>query len=543
MTEQFPIWTTTVGDTITATVRRAVEKFGDKQFLDFLGSTYSYKDLDRESSRMANGLAALGVSKGQTVVCLLDNSDQFVFLWLGIMKLGAICVPVNTAYKGEYLRHQVADAGASVIVAETDYAERIVGISHDLPEMATLVFRGEAPSGEPAGKKMVPFDTLLVDDTTLPVVDIAPSDLAFLIYTGGTTGPSKGCMISHNYACVLSHQIGVGTGRHEGSRSWTSLPMFHFNAFTNTFICTLQHGASCALYPRFSVSNFWPEIERTQSNDAILLGSMFAMILNASPCEAEERWRGKLVTIGGAPFPSPYMKAWKERFKSHYTVCPGYGFTEASLVTLVSAEDSHLAAPDSSGRLNKWFDVRIVDDEDREVPVGTPGEIIVRPRMPNVMFDGYWRRPAETLRIMKDLWLHTGDIGKFDEDGWFFFVDRKKDYLRRRGENISSFEVENVFRKHPEIDDIAAHAVISDMGEDDLKITVVLKAEATVTEEALFHWSADKMPYFAVPRFIEFRDHLPKSPVGRVLKYELRDQGVTPQTWDQEKAGVTIKKR
>jgi crotonobetaine/carnitine-CoA ligase len=159
------------------------------------------------------------------------------------------------------------------------------------------------------------------------------------------------------------------------------------------------------------------------------------------------------------------------------------------------------------------------------------------------MFAGYWKRPEETLKLMNDLWFHTGDIGQFDEDGFFYFVDRKKDYLRRRGENISSFEVESVFRQHPAIEDIAAHAVLSDLTEDELKVTAVLRQGAELTEKELCLWSSEQMPYFAVPRYIEFRSDLPRSPVGRVLKYVLRDEGVTERTWDREAAGIQISKR
>jgi crotonobetaine/carnitine-CoA ligase len=175
-----------------------------------------------------------------------------------------------------------------------------------------------------------------------------------------------------------------------------------------------------------------------------------------------------------------------------------------------------------------------VDDNGNECPTGTAGEVIVRPCKPHVMFSGYYRQPEATLKAFEDLWFHTGDVGRFDEDGFFFFVDRKKDYMRRRGENISSYELENAFRKHPAIEDLAAHAVLSDMSEDDVKVTVVLKPGASVTEAELCRWSIDRLPFYAVPRFVEFRDDLPRNPLGRVLKYQLRDEGVTATTWDRE---------
>src|SRR5690606_17877617 len=218
-----------------------------------------------------------------------------------------------------------------------------------------------------------------------------------------------------------------------------------------------------------------------------------------------------------------------------------FGLTEATFIT--STPPDMTAPLGSSGRRNADFDVRIVDDEDRELPPGVPGEIIVRPRRPHIMFEGYWRRPDATAAVMRNLWFHTGDIGKFDEDGWFWFVDRKKDYLRRRGENVSSFELERTFRAHPDIAEVAVHAVASEHTEDDIKVTAVRTSAGTVTEEQLCRWSLDKLPYFAVPRYIEFRDELPRNATGKILKYQLREEGVTAATWDIEQSSVVVSKR
>jgi carnitine-CoA ligase len=535
-----PLWETRNQDTINDLLRRAVSDNPDRPFLDFLGDVYSVGEIDLNARRLANGLKTLGVDKGHTVATILDNSVEAIYIWLAINKLGAISVPINTAYKGEYLRHQLSDSGAAVVIAEADYAERVGAIADGLPEMQSLVFRGELSQLPPIKQRTLHWQEIVSDNETDPDVAVGPGDLAMLIYTGGTTGPSKGCMVSHNYACNLAEIVSDGTGRDENTISWTALPLFHFNAVCNV-LCDLKHGGRMALYPRFSVSNFWPEIERTGANYVTLLGSMFPMLLTAPDNEAEQRCHGQLAIVGGAPFPEKLQQAWKQRFGAKHTLCPGFGLTECSLVTSISFHDK--AKPDSSGTRNDCFDVRIIDDDGNEVPNGTPGEVIIRPLKPNVMFEGYWRRPEETLGLMKNLWFHTGDIGQFDEDGFFYFVDRKKDYLRRRGENISSFEVESVFRQHPAIEDLAAHAVLSDLTEDELKVTAVLRQDAKVSEEELCLWSAEQMPYFAVPRYIEFRETLPRNPVGRVLKYVLRDEGVTENTWDREAAGVQISKR
>jgi carnitine-CoA ligase len=200
--------------------------------------------------------------------------------------------------------------------------------------------------------------------------------------------------------------------------------------------------------------------------------------------------------------------------------------------------------PDAAGKINdEYFDVRIFDDDDVELPRGRDGEVVLRPKRPHVMFEGYWGRPEVTVETSRNWWYHTGDIGRIDEDDYLYFVDRKADYLRRRGENISSFEVESVLMSHGELADVAVHAVPSQLTEDDLKVTATRTAGSELQPQELFEWCVARLPYFVLPRYIEFRAELPRSPVGRVLKRELRDEGVTPTTWDAEVAGVTYEKR
>lgn len=527
-------------NTLNALLRNAVEQNPHRPFLDFLGDTYTIGELDQSARQLANGLAKLGISKGQTVATILDNSAEAITIWFAINKLGAISVPINTAYKGDYLKHQLSDSDATVVIAECDYAERVASIADSLSVMKHLVVKGETRHPIDIKQQVLGWQDIVSDDLSEPEVEVGPGDLAMLIYTGGTTGPSKGCMVPHNYVCNLAEQVNRGTGRSPETVSWTALPMFHLNAVCNV-VCELMCGGRMALYPRFSVSNFWPEIERTGANYITMLGSMFPMLITAPENDAEKRCHGQLKIVGGAPFPEKLQQAWKARFGTEHTICPGFGLSECSLVTSIALDED--AKPDSSGKRNDSFDVRIIDDQGNEVEDGNPGEVIVRPLKPNVMFTGYWKRPEESLKLMTNLWFHTGDIGLFDEEGFFFFVDRKKDYLRRRGENISSFEVESVFRQHPAIQDVAAHAVLSDLLEDELKVTAVLREDEKISEQELCLWSSEKMPYFTVPRYIEFRDDLPRNPVGRVLKYVLRDEGVTGGTWDREAAGVEISKR
>jgi len=540
--QALPGWSAGESDTVNDVVRRAAREFGEKPFLDVLGQVLSFNDIQREACRLANGLATLGVVKGHTVVTILDNNCDAVLMWFALNKLGAISVPVNTAFKGEFLRHQIADANAAVVISETVYAERVGQIADQLPDLRVLVHRGQAPVECLGDKQIVALENLRSDNIHDPDVKVLPGDLTMLIYTGGTTGPSKGCMISHNYACNEASQMIICLGRTRESITWTPLPLFHLNATVTTVLCNLMIGARAVVYPRFSVSGFWPDIERSGANEANLLASMVPLLAGAPDNDAMKRCHGQLDKVYGAPFPPELQQRWRERFGVRHAVGgAGFGLTECAIVTMLPFGEQY--KPNCAGKRCDSFDIRVVDDNDVELPYGTPGELIVRPLKPHVMFEGYWNRPADTLKVMRNMWFHTGDIGMIDEEGFFFFLDRKKDYMRRGGENISSYEMEKTFAAHPQIEDVAVHAVFSELSEDEVKVTAVLRPGSSVTEEELCRWAIDRVPYYAVPRYIEFRTQVPRSPVGRILKYELRDEGVTAATWDRVKANVTFDKR
>ncbi|MEY2893469.1 MAG: hypothetical protein RJA98_3377 [Pseudomonadota bacterium] len=534
-------WSLGEQDTVIAALERAVAAHPDRVLLDFSGTFFTYGEVDRLSTRLAHGLAALGVQAGQTVVTMLDNNIDAVVSWLAINKLCAVSVPINTALRGEFLRHQIGDASAAVVICEADHLERIAAVSHELGEVRHVLQRGTPSSATCGALPLAALDAHRGSDDTPFERKPLPSDLACLIYTSGTTGPSKGCMIGYNYMCNLARQQLRAGPATADDVTITPLPLYHMNAICVGFIATVLVGARLAVVPRFSVSNFWPEVERSGATIASILGSMGALLANAADTEAAQRCVGQIHTVRGNPFTEEVKAIWKTRFGARQVGGNGYGLTEAAVVT--SLPGGEYAAPGSSGKRLPEFDVRIVDELDRELPAGQSGEIIVRPLRPDIMFMGYWRRPEDTQKLMRNLWLHSGDMGKFDEDGFFYFVDRKKDYLRRRGENISSFEMESAFSRHPALAEVAVHAVPSPKGEDDVKVTAVLRPDATLTAEALFAWAVDAVPYYALPRYIEFRELLPKNPQGRVLKYQLRDEGCTANTWDQEVSGIKVAKR
>jgi crotonobetaine/carnitine-CoA ligase len=322
--------------------------------------------------------------------------------------------------------------------------------------------------------------------------------------------------------------------------------MFHYNALVTAVLGALVFGGRSAIARRFSVSNFWPELNRTGATITSTLGTMAYLLAhdvdrpeaaNSGAAEANTTLR----LLGAAPLPVEVDTIIRQRFGVE-TFSGAYGVTEASLISWQPPGVRN--KPNAAGVVNdEYFDVRVFDDADNEVPSGDQGEIVIRPKRPHVMFEGYWGRPDATVGTSRNWWYHTGDIGVIDSERFLYFVDRKADYLRRRGENISSFEVERVLMRHGALADVAVHAVPSKLTEDDLKVTATLKDGTDLTEEALFRWCVDELPYFALPRYVEFRAELPRSPVGRVLKRELRSEGVTATTWDAEAAGVTYEKR
>ena len=548
------VWRSDEQHTIPSLLEKRLETDPDSEYLDVCGTKLTAAEVNDTACRLANGLRELGVRPGERVATLVENSPEAMLGWWGAVRGGHVAVPVNTAYKGRYLHHQLQDSGAKVLLVSAHLADRAAAVVDELDELTQVVLIDDEDA-EP-GQGRAAFDGVKTDvaswadmlraDNTTPDVDIRPSDLGTFVYTGGTTGPSKGCMLSHNYHEALSRQIGTCWGRTADDVVWTPLPLFHYNALVTAVLGALVFGGRSAIYRKFSVSNFWSEMNRTGATVTSTLGTMAYLLANdvdrpEMPRSGAPEANTSLRLLGAAPLPVEIDTIIKDRFGID-TFSGAYGVTEASLISWQPPGVTN--KPNAAGVINdEYFDVRIFDDGDNEVPRGTDGEIVIRPKRPHVMFEGYWGRPEATVGTSRNWWYHTGDIGRIDDEDFLFFVDRKADYLRRRGENISSFEVESILMGHGSLADVVVHAVPSDLTEDDLKITATLKEGVTLPEEELFRWAIDQLPYFALPRYIEYRAELPRSPVGRVLKRELRDEGVTASTWDAEAAGITYEKR
>lgn len=523
-------------------------KTGDDPFvtIESLDLTLSGAAFGERVRRLATALKALGVKPGDRVTAILDNGVAIVEGWFAVMSLGAIWVPVNTALRGTFLAHVFNDSGAQIAFAEAELLSRITDIAADLPALKTIirVNDGESANAAPdvagTGFEIIEMDTLRTAAPIDAFYKAKGSDIAALIYTSGTTGAAKGCMLPHSY--IVNVSVAGRNGREAHEPAYTALPLFHLNAMAS-FVITMFLGGRLTVGHRFSVSKFWPSIEKSEARFVNLLGPMATMLANAEENDAMMRCKGQLRRVLAVPFPPDIKEIFKTRFGVVDTgSVGGYGLTEMGVIT-IGGHEGISAPPNASGSRCSWIDVEIVDDDDNILPPEQIGEVVCRPKFPDLMFAGYWGRPEATVKAFRNLWFHTGDLGRFDAEGFFYFEDRKKDYLRRRGENISSMEVERTFHQHPDVAEVACYGVPSEVGEDEVQISVVLREDADLSEEALCLWSADRLPYFAVPRFIEFMGEIPKSAAGRPRKVELRERTDSYHRWDREKVGLDIARR
>ncbi len=511
------------------------QRNGDRIFLRFKDRTFTYKELNSQANRCANAFLNQGVAKGDKVSIMLPNCPEYLYLWFGSAKIGAVEVPINTSYKGEFLRHIVDQSDSKVLVIAHEFLDRVKLIEDGLKKVKKIVVLGGFTEEEAARYKipMMGFEEFFNVSDNAVHIDVAPSDPQNIIYTSGTTGLSKGALGPHKFWIVVAEQL---LPLREGGRDdifYTFLPLYHMNGQCLTTITALLAEGQMVLSDKFSASRFWGEIRKYQATQFNYLGAVIP-ILEKQPEQPDDIDNTVRVAFG-AGCPQAVMDRFEKRFG--LTCMEGFGMTEIGIPVHTTLYDRR---PGSCGKPLPIYEIRLFDDLDNVVPVGEPGEIVFRPLEPFTMMLEYYNMPDKTLETYRNLWFHSGDLATRDEDGYLYFVDRKKDSLRRRGENISSFEVERAINTHPSVLESAAVAVKSELSEDEVKICVVLKPGETLTPEELIRHVAERMPYFAVPRFVEFMDALPKTPTERVQKYLLKEAGVTPNTWDREKAGMEV---
>ena len=512
---------------------------GSKPFVLFEDRVLSYEAVDRLSNALASGLASIGVKHGTHVAVLMANAPETVLAYFALGRLGAVAVTVNTAAKGQMLSYFVGQSDSEVLIIDADFANRIAAIRADLPKLRVLVTVGADAGRSPLnGIEQHSFDALMASDAAPPDVRVECFDPFMIIYTSGTTGPSKGVVISH--ASVLTQAIGIATAcdyTHDDVL-YTCLPLFHANAWWVSVLPAMFADATVAVSRRFSASRFWDDIRRYNATQFNMLGAMAAFLWNRPPDERDRDHRVRQALV--APT-AEFFGAFEQRFGIKLKSL--YGLTDGCIATIHRADDPGEKWK-SAGRTIDYAEVRIVDDDDRELPRDTVGEIVMRGREPWIIALGYYKMPDATVSSRRNLWLHTGDRGYMDEDGYLYFVDRKKDSIRRRGENISSFEVEQIVSRAPGVQEVAAFAVRSEHTEDEVMISVVRAAGADLSEISLIQYCDQNMPYFMVPRFVDFIDALPKNMSEKVEKYKLRADAEARLTeiWDRERAGVVIRR-
>jgi crotonobetaine/carnitine-CoA ligase len=518
-------------------VDERAERLGNKIFLRFKDQTFTYDEIRRYSNRCARAFKNLGIEKGNKVSLMLPNCPEFLHLWFGLAKIGAVEVPVNTSYKGDFLRHVVDQSDSRVFVIAREFLDRLTLIENDLNKLEKVVVLGGITKEESAGFRfpMMSFEEFFKGSEDPLETKVYPWDPMSIIYTSGTTGLSKGALGPHKFCIVVAEQMLQLRQGGKDDIFYTFLPLYHFNAQCLTTVTALIAEAEMVLSDKFSASRFWDEIRKYKATQFNYLGAVIPIL--AKQPERPDDLDNPVHIAFGAGCPQAVMSEVEKRFG--FKCLEGFGMTEIGIPIHVRVDDRR---PGSCGKVLDIYEIKLVDDQENEVPIGEPGEILFRPREPFTMMLEYYNMPEKTLETFRNLWFHTGDLAKKDADGYYYFVDRKKDALRRRGENISSFEVEKAVNSHPSVVESAAVAVPSEVGEDEVKICVVLKPGATLTPEELMRHCNDRMPYFAVPRYVEFMESLPKTPTERVEKYKLKQAGVTPNTWDREKAGYNLER-
>ena len=538
-----PHWTVpdTADRTLGKLLRSQAETLGDADYLIFDEDRYSFSRTNELANSLAAGFARLGVGPGTAMHCYLENSADFVLISFALAKLGAVCITTNTAFKDEFLLRTFTQGGADYVVVDESLAAN-VGRIWDRYRFGTVVIRGAATdqAGLFPGARIEDLRSLYLDTTAEPagLESVAHSDTATVQWTSGTTGLPKGVMQSHNLWIVSGDYMARNRDVIESDVIYNTMPMYQSGAWIMNLYPGLIAGVPVACDPVFSVSEFWDRCRHYGATQMFTLGAMH-IYLWQRPSRPDDR--DNPVRSGCCiPMPAALYEPFKERFGIEY-LSEGLGQSECMPYSMTDRSRPRWK-PNSAGLVREGLEVKVLDEQDREVPVGSPGEICVRPLDPYTIFSGYWRDPAATANSWRNLWYHSGDLGRVDEDGEMFFVDRKADFMRYKGRNISSFEVESVVARHPAVYEVAAHAVPAEelASEDEVKIVVVLKAGVVATAEELAGFVNDHAPYYMVPRYIEFADDMPHTPTGRVEKYKLRALGNGDRTWDRDAAGFVV---
>lgn len=503
----------------------------DAPWIHSAGEVVTFGAAAERVERYAAGWAALGVGPRTQVALLLENSADYAFMVLALIRLGALHTPLNTAFRGEYLRAILETVRPDILVVGDHFLD---GTLQALPgsgvsRLVTLGCSAAAleRTGRPPGLLVSTAEELSATGGPAPAAKSTPGDPVSVFLTSGTTGRSKGVVHSHEAWYSGIEVTSSGRDVQADDVFYLCTPMFHAAAWILNLWTSLRVGAPMVLDRWFSMEGFWPTVHRYGVTQVCTLGPMHHWLWNQPrrPDDADNPARVWMAV----PMPAELWLPFTERFDLQAVVSM-YGQTEVMPATMGDARRT--AKPGSSGRPQAGIDLRIADDHGGALPAGVIGEILIRPRRPHAMFEGYLDHSAPVVDDQG--WFHTGDLGRVDDYGDLFFVDRRADHVRRRGHNISSAEIEAVVAAHPAVAEVAAYAVPADEAEDEVMITIVLRRDVDLDVHGLLTFCADRLPSFAVPRYVNVVPELPRTATGKIEKHRLRDQGVTPTTTDAQ---------
>lgn len=511
---------------------RRAQECPDKVFIRLDdGTDWTYANFRQLVIETAAALRAHGVEQYDLVIAWLPNGLDAIRLWFAINYLGAVFVPINTAYRGQILEHAINKAGASLMIAHGQFVDRLDGLA--LTDLTDVILLGATDPAAKVGElRFHNAETLRVEGAAPPPLekDIMPWDTQKIIYTSGTTGPSKGVLCSYAHLtanCEVFEDLGPD------DRLLIGLPLFHVGGTISAYRALLRSG-SMAIIPSFNAKNFWEVVREHGVTMLTLLGAMTAFLMKEPPGPDDRNHPlRKAVTV---PLTDEAL-AFGHRFGVDiYTV---FNMTETSWPIF---SDKNPLIRNTCGKVRDGVEARIVDVHDREVAIGEVGELMLRTDAPWAMNHGYFRDPQATADAWRNGWFHTGDAFRRDVEGNYFFVDRIKDSIRRRGENISTYEVEAEILSHPAVREVAVIGVPSEFGEDDVLAVVAPVANASIDPAGLLEYLRPRMAYFMIPRYIRILPELPKTQTHKVEKHVLRAGGITADTWDREAAGIVVRR-
>jgi len=490
-------------------------KFADSPFLTIAetGLTLSYGEFETLTNRLANGLRERVYDDLSYVAILAENGFEYLAASYALKKVNAVEVSINRAMLGAPLARMINQTKAQVLITSGAHLEALHQIRDDIRHLRTLIMIDgmvEARDLFPE-LEIIRFDDVLSERDEHIVSAARDTDTATILFTSGTTGISKGCLLSHRYAVRTAENMIEPYRLTQDDCGYSPYPLSHIGPAYYDVLPMMMVGGRVVLRERFSLSSFWPEIKKYGVTWFMMLGSVQQLLWANPPCPEETEH--KVTRCWSAPAPVP-KKDFDARFKLHLIPGGGYGSTDAGWVVVPQWDHP-------GGIVLPHFDIAIVDEHDDPLPANTPGELVIRPLEPGVMSDGYFGMPERTLESRRNLWFHTGDVGRVDEEGHFYFMHRISERIRVKGEMVSGYEVEEGALTHPSIADCAAIGVPGEMGEEDIKLFVVKKPGGELTVECLRRHCAENMAKFMVPKHIAFLENMPRTPTGKPEKGKL----------------------